>query len=424
MKQKVLWFLLGVFLFATAALNATTSAQAPLELKFIYQHGGPGPEFIKRLCREFGEQSGGKYHVNPIYVEGSYEGILEKLQALAAVKQLPELTQAGHQYFTFIRENLPIVPVQKFINAEKFDLSDFFPKMLDLAKDKKGVVYAIPFAVSTPVMFYNKNLFKTAGLNPQNPPKTYDEVRKAAKTLTKGDQYGVYYYYGMTGNWIFQSMVENYGGRMLTKNNKKVAFKTPGLKVLRYLNTLVNGDKSMPLIDEKQADQAFVAGKLGMYLTTTAHLTRYNKSNLPFEVGTIIHPSDGVSPRSAPAGGNSLYILKSTPEKEKAAWEFIKFATSPAGTTQTAQTFGYMVTRKSAMKRDDLMGKYLKATPPANTTYQQAPYMSPWCNFPGRSGTRIYKIVQDEIAATLNQQKTPEQAINDMVRKANAIIRK
>ncbi|GAB7388471.1 ABC transporter substrate-binding protein [Bacillaceae bacterium] len=422
MKRKLIALLLTLAIFGLLAGCTTSGNQAkeaaemedagkPVEIQFMHIHGGTQGEALNRLIEAYHNKQD-KVRVKPIYVEGSYEGILEKLQAMAASKQLPEVTQAGLVYTKYMIANMPIVPVQQFIDNEKMDTSDFYPKMLDLGKDEEGKQWGLPFAISTPVIYFNKEHFNQAGLDPNNPPKTFDEWREAAKKLTKDDQYGIYFNYSITGNWMFQAMIETMGGKMISEDSKSVLFdQEPGVRALKYWTDLVNLDKTMPNIDDKQAQQSFQSGKLSIYVGTTASLRGLQKGS-QFEVGTAPFPVDGVHPRRVPAGGNNVFILKSTPEKEKAAWDFIKFATSPEGTTIVSEGMGYMSVRKSAVERQELLGKYLKENPAAYTTYTQVDEMVPWYNFPG-GGTKIYKILQDNIQAALLKQKTPEQALKD-----------
>lgn len=423
MKRKLMAILLALVTAGSLAGCGTGGNQAkeaaktgdsgkPVEIQFMHIHGGTQGEALNKLIEAY-HQKQDKVRVKPIFVEGSYEGILEKLQAMAASKQLPEVTQAGFVYTKYMINNMPVVPVEQFIDSEKMDTSDFYPKMLNLGKDENGKQWALPFAVSTPVVYFNKEHFKQAGLDPANPPKTFDEWREAAKKLTKGDQYGIYFNYTITGNWMFQAMTETLGGKMISDDSKSVLFdQEPGVRSLKYWTDLVNVDKTMPNIGDKQAQQSFQSGKLSIYVGTTASLVGLQKGS-KFDVGTAPFPVDGVHPRRVPAGGNNVFIMKSTPEKEKAAWDFIKFATSPEGTSIVSQGMGYMAVRKSAVDRQDLLGKYLKENPAAHTTYTQVDEMVPWYNFPGRGGTKIYKIVQDNIQAALIKQKTPEQALKD-----------
>lgn len=426
--RSLISILLIICLFAAGCGNHSSSkenagnAGGKVKITFMHIHGGTAGEVMNKVVDDFNKKQD-KIEVTPLYVDGIYEGVLEKLQALAATNQLPEITQCGYQYTNFMVENMPIVPVYKFIEEEKYDTSDYYPTVLDLGKYKDGKQYGLCIAVSNPVLYYNKDLFKAAGLDPEKPPTTFDEVRECAKKIAKDDVAGVYFDYRISGNWLFQAMVESFGGKMVADDYKSVAFDGEnGVRALQYLTDLVNTDKTMPNIDNNQAMQSFTSGKLGMYVNTVAYMSALQK-NAKFNVGITKFPLDGNHPRKIPGGGNNGFILKTTPEKEKAAWEFLKYLSSPEGTTAIARGMGYMAVRKSAVENENLMGKYLKVeNSPAYTPYLQVDDMTQWNNFPGKGGTRIFKIVQDNIQAAIARQKTPDQALKDAAQEANGLI--
>lgn len=421
-RKSLLSLALAVVLLFSCAGFASL-AEAPVEIDFLYVHGGAGGELMKTFCEEFTAQSGGKIVVNPMFVEGSYEGAIEKLQILSMSGQLPEVTQAGHHYTYFMAENMPVVPVEDFIAAEEFDTSDFFEAMMDLGKGPGGRQYGMPFAISIPILYYNQDMFEREGIS--GPPKTYDEMREIAKKLTHDDQFGIYIGYSITGNWEVQCMIENYGGQMIADDRKSVAMGDAGLKTFELLNALQNEDMSMPALSGveggMQGTQLWSAGKVGMFISTIAGLSGHLK-DCQFTVLTAPHPDDGSGKRSVPAGGNCLYVLKSDEAREAASWAFMKFITAPEQNARVAQTMGYMTTSKRGVDDPALMGDYLNERPQAKTPYDDAANMSPWCNFPGTSGTKYFKITQDNIAAMLNQQKTPQQAFDDTVKDLNELI--
>lgn len=393
-----------------------------IELTFLHIHGGQGEEAINKLCEDYSKSTNGKVHVTPIYVDGAYEGALEKLQTMALSNDLPSITQAGHQYAYFMTENMPVKYVQDFIDEENYDTSDFYPTMLDLGRDEDGKLAGMPFAVSTAILYINKEMFEANGLDAQaDAPKTFDEMREIAKQLTHDGNYGAYIDYTITGNWEIQTMIEDMGGQMLTEDRSSMGCESEMEQTLGYLNSLVNEDKSMPLLTNDQAVEAFKAGKIGMYISSTADL-RGLQEGANFEIVTALHPTDGSGQKGAPAGGNSLYVLESTPEEEQASWDFIKYITSPEATAYVAQQFGYMVTRQSAYESQELMGDYLAENPAAAVTYEQVDWMTRWCNFPGDSGTKYVKVVQDGISAVLNNEKTAKEATKDIINDCNEII--
>jgi multiple sugar transport system substrate-binding protein len=385
----------------------------------MYIHGGVRGQLIRTLCEEFSQQSNGKYLVNPIYVEGSYEGIIERLMLLSLSDNLPELCHSGHNYLQFMTENLPVVPVQIFIDRDGYDISDIFPKMLDLSRDASGRIVGIPWMVSTGILCYNKEMFEANGINEL--PRTFDEMRGIAQRLTKDGNYGFYVEYEMTGLGMIQSFIENYGGQMLSTDRKSMGFYDAGLKTFELLNTLINIDKSMPLTSMVQAQEMFKAGKIGMYLTSTGNI-RAMQNDAPFTVRTAPHPTVDGNPYSVPAGGASTYILTQDSKKQETAWEFIKYTNTPEVATRIAQTWGSLVISQYALNTPEMMGDFLKNDPAAEATYYQAPYLSSFFNFPGSGGTRYVEITQNNIAAMLQGEMTPEQALQNTIIKLNELI--
>lgn len=431
-KRMIAALLAGVMTFSLAACGGSSGGDAgssseaadgdTIELTFLHIHGGAGEQAINKLCEDYSEQTNGKVHVTPIYVDGAYEGALEKLQTMALSGDLPSITEAGHQYAYFMTENMPVKYAQDFIDAEDYDVSDFYPTMLDLGRDEEGKLAGLPFGVSTAILYINKDLFEANGLDAEkDAPETFDEMRDLAKQLTHDGNYGAYIDYTITGNWEIQTMIEDMGGQMLTEDRSAMGCETQMQQTLEFLNTLVNEDKSMPLVTNDQAVEAFKAGKIGMYISSTADLKGIQNDS-DFEIVTALHPTDGSGQKGAPAGGNSVYVLESTPEEEQASWEFVKYITSPEATAYVAQQFGYMVTRQSAYESQELMGDYLEENPAAAVTYEQVDWMTRWCNFPGDSGTKYVQIVQDGISAVLNRQKTVEEATQDIINDCNDII--
>ncbi|MFW6362349.1 MAG: ABC transporter substrate-binding protein [Spirochaeta sp.] len=427
MKGKLVSVLVMVFVLMWTSCSSEEEVlnehEGPVEITFMHIHGGSSGEVVKQAAERFNSMQD-NIIVSPMYVEGSYEGVLEKLQALAAVDQLPDLTQSGFQYTNYMVENMPIIPAYEFIESENMDVSDFYPTMLNLARYTDGKIYGLPIAVSNPVLYYNLDFFEEAGLSEVDVPETFHELREISKRLTGNGKHGVYFDFSITGNWLFQAMVESFGGQMVADDQKSVAFDSrAGMEVMKYWNDLVNIDKSMPFLERTQAIQSFNQGNIAMFITTTAALRSF-QNNSNFEVGTAKFPTWENYRRQIPGGGNNGFVLESTPEKEQAAWEFLKYLSSPEGTTQIASGMGYMAVRQSAVSDPDLMGTYLREeNPPAYTTYTQIPDMTQWNNFPGRGGTRIFKIVQDNIQAVFSRQKTPEQGITEAARDANALIR-
>ena len=214
---------------ATVALGAARPVRAQgkvVEIEFLHIHGGIQQATVQKQIETFNAMHP-RVRVKELFVQGSYEGAVEKLQAMNAAGQAPAVAQGGFVYHKFYTGSFPITPVAKFITEEKFDTSDFPPAMLSLVKDDRGVQWGLPYAVSTPIFYCNEQAYRDAGLDPGKLPATWPDVVESARALAKGERAGVWYHYDITGNWLFQAMTEFAGGRMITPDGKSVAFAEP-----------------------------------------------------------------------------------------------------------------------------------------------------------------------------------------------------
>ncbi len=379
----------------------------PTRLVLAHVHAGKYGEALNNLVREFNRKQD-KVYVTTKLVYGDYEGIInEELMKT----ELPDIFQGGHSYLSYIKNNVDIVPVQQFVEAKKMDLSDFNANLLEFGKSEDdGKLYGMPFAISTPIIYYNKDLFKQAGLDPEKPPTTFDEVRQYAKKLADAEMQGVYYNYSISGNWMMQALIEGFGGKIADTEFRFNS--SEGERALQYLVDLIHSDKSMPNISESEAYGRFIYGKLGMFISTSASIKSILDTST-FEVGTAPFPTDGKNPRKVPGGGNSLYITKSTPEKEAAAWEFIKFATSAEGSVLFAQSTGYMTTSKSAVAQGGGMEQYIAANEQFQAPYDQFDDIVRWYNPPIALETKFHTILQKNVLYALTGAKSSKKALDD-----------
>ncbi|AET61067.1 family 1 extracellular solute-binding protein [Paenibacillus terrae HPL-003] len=424
MKRWSIVWMVAIILVVTACSkqpNAETqeqSNQGPVEIEFAHIFKS---DVIEKLTEEY-NRSQSKVHVKSVYLAANWDEMIEKLQTRAVSRQLPDVTVNGFPYTQFAIDNFGIAPLEGLQEGGTNDLSDFFPSTLDMAKGSDGKLYGLPFAVSSPIMFINKDLFREAGLDPDHPPQTWSEIREAAKKLTHGDQYGVYFDYNATGNWLFQGLLASAGGQLM-KDAASVGFNSgEGRKTLQYLYDLQNVDKTMPNLSKQQADQSFLSGNIAMSVVSAVNLVTY-KQQAKFDLGTAAFPTTDGKPRKVPGGGGNIMILAQDPGKQKAALDFMKYMTSPEATTKISQSIGYVVTRKSALEQDQLMGGYLKKEPVFQAPYEQMGDMIPWQGFPGENGPKIVTILKDHISAALLNQKSVDAALQEAEKQANALLK-
>src|ERR671937_1894608 len=154
--------------------------------KIVWWHamGGVNGEAVKKMVDGF-NKSQSNIKVEAVF-QGSYDDLLSKLNTALASNAAPALVQVFDIGQAYMRDSGQVVPMQAFIDRDKFDTSDFEPAVLNYYKFQDKL-QSMPFNSSSAILYYNKDAFKEVGLDPAKPPVTFSEVADAAKKLTKKD---------------------------------------------------------------------------------------------------------------------------------------------------------------------------------------------------------------------------------------------
>ena len=186
----------------------------------------------------------------------------------------------------------------------------------------------LAFAASDPIFYYNADLVKKVGGDPDHMPTTWDGVfALAAKIQALGDGTVGMSYRWMGDDWMFSALLFGNGGSMLSADEKKVAFDGPeGLAALKTLDAMVKVGK-MPNLTSDAMVQSFTAGKTGMFFWTTGALRSVmNGAGTKFDLRTTKIPLLNPEKGHLPTGGNAAVMFTTNPAKQQAVFEFLKFA--------------------------------------------------------------------------------------------------
>lgn len=357
----------------------------------------------------------------------SYEEATQKVLREAVTNQLPDVTFQGlNRIRVLVDKNIP-APLDGYIAAEKdFDKQGFHQAMYDIGT-ASGKVYALPFAISLPIVYVNLDLVKQAGGDVNNLPATWDGLLDLAKKVKAlgPDTNGITYAWDITGNWLWQAPVFARGGSMLNADETKVAFDGPeGQFAMRTIARLVT-EGGMPNLDQPSMRATFAAGKTGIHITSTSDLKKTTDMiGGKFALKTIAFP-DVVKPNGRlPAGGNVVLITAKDKAKRDAAWEVVKFWTGPKGAAIMAETTGYMPPNKVA---NDVYLKDFYANNPNNyTAVSQLALLTKWYAFPGDNGLKITDVIKDHLNSIVSgaRAKEPDAVLADMSRDVQALLPK
>jgi sn-glycerol 3-phosphate transport system substrate-binding protein len=409
--------------FATAAL-----AQAPVEVPFFFPVavGGPITKIIDGYAADFEKDNPG-IKLRPIY-SGSYQDTIAK--ALTAVKSgEPPVTSIllSTDMFTLIDEDA-IVPFDDLIKTaeDRAWLKSFFPAFMENSQTG-GKTWGIPFQRSTVVLYYNKEAFKEAGLDPNRPPGTWQEMADFAQKLTKRDasgnvtQWGVQIPSSGFPYWLFQGLAIENGVNLMNEAGTQVYYDKPEvIGALQYWVDLVNKYRVHPpgIVEWGTTPKDFFERKVAMMWTTTGNLTNV-KNNAKFDFGVAMLPAS--KQRGSPTGGGNFYIFKkSTPAQRDAAFKFIKWVTTPERAAQWGIDTGYVAVRPDAWETP-VMKQYVAGFPAAAVARDQLPFAK--AELSTHDNQRVTKALNDGLQAALTGTKSAEQAMKDAQREADRLLR-
>ena len=338
------------------------------------QSGDVGGKTIPKLADDF-NASQQKCFVDPIY-QGTYDDSLNKLKAGLQSKDTPALVQL-YDIGTRLLVDLKVAtPMQDFIDKEKYDISDLEPNVLAYYT-VDGKLWPMPFNTSGPMLYYNKDAFKAAGLDPEKPPRTWAEVQDAARKLVKKDASGKVTQYGVSFaiyGWFVEQLLAASGGLYVNNGNGRdktateATFNSPeGVKVLEWWKSMydegIMGNYGRTTVDTRNA---FLAGQTAMIIESTATLRGLiDGSKGKFELGTGFLPrpnEEAYQKAGTIIGGASNWIINNRPPAEQAcAWEFVKFLSAAPQQAYWHTASGYYPIRKSAYNEQvdkDWVAKY------------------------------------------------------------------
>ena len=419
---------LGALAAGTALPGMPALAQGASEISFFYPVavGGPITKLIDGFADGFQKDNPG-LTVKPIYA-GSYQDTIVK--ALTAHKSgTPPVTSVllSTDMFTLIDEDA-IVPFDEFIKTDddKAWLKSFYPAFMENSQTG-GKTWGIPFQRSTIVLYWNKEAFKEAGLDPEKPPKNWDEMTAFAQKLTKRDasgnvtQWGVQIPSSGFPYWLFQGLTTPAGAVLMNSAGTEVYLDKPEVvTALQYWVDLSTKHKVHPpgIVEWGTTPKDFFERKVAMMWTTTGNLTNV-RSNAKFPFGVGMLPAQKRS--GSPTGGGNFYIFKKAKRAEQeAAFKFIRWITTTDRAAQWGIDTGYVAVRPDSWETP-AMKKYVADFPQAAVARDQLPVSV--AEFSTHENQRVTKALNDGLQAALTGTKTPAAAMKDAQAEASRILK-
>ena len=428
MLNRIVRKSLAAVVLSMGAAMLSMTAQAQTEVSFFYPVavGGPITKIIDGYAAEFEKENPG-IKLKPIY-SGSYQESITK--ALTAVKsgEPPVMSiLLSTDMFTLIDEEA-IVPFDDFAKSaeDKAWVASFYPAFMENSQTG-GKTWGIPFQRSTIVLYWNKEMFKEAGLDPNRPPANWKETVDYGQKLTKRDASGKVTQWGVQipssgfPYWLFQALAIQNGVNLMNAAGTETYYDKPEvIAALQYWVDLARKDKIHPegIVEWGTTPKDFFEKKMAMMWTTTGNLTNV-RTNAKFDFGVAMLPAGKV--RGSPTGGGNFYLFaKSTPAQKEAAFKFIKWVTTPQRAAQWGIDTGYVAVRADAFETP-VMKTYVAGFAPAAVARDQLPYAK--AELSTHENQRVTKALNDALQAALTGTKPADQALKDAQRESERILR-
>lgn len=356
-------------LLSLIVLMAVVAFAAPVRVTMWYAQTGIYSQALLDLAEEFNQMHEGKYHVEMVYT-GNYQDTMLRLLAAMMANDLPTLAQIEQSRIGQFVDGMAFQDLYVFINNDpefQEEFHDYWPRFIE-ANTYDGKLYAFPLNNSTPLMYLNKDLFREAGLDPDNPPETWTEVYEASKKIkaVNPDYYG--YRLG-NDDWLLEAYLWQFGADIISEDGETMLIYSPeAVECWTFFHKAAHEGVFAYTPTGPEGNALDLSGQVAMVGRSTGSLG-YLIANVPYDLGATVMPRQ--VRQMVPIGGANVFMFANRPQAEKqAAWEFLKYATSYEGTLKYAMSTGYMTSRISAFESPEIQA-IMEADPRYALTYQQ-----------------------------------------------------
>jgi sn-glycerol 3-phosphate transport system substrate-binding protein len=417
------------------AIGLSSPAQAVTEINWWHAMSGELGKQVDKLAADF-NASQSQYRVVPSY-KGTYTETVTaaifafRSRSQPAIVQVNEIATA-----TMMAAKGAIYPVFELMRDEQeaFSPAAYLPAVTGYYADVAGNMLSFPFNASTPILYYNKKLFRDAGLDPEVAPKTWPEVGEAAKKLRAAGAIC-----GFTTSWPSWINVENFSAfhnlPISTRANgfggldAVLTFNNP--VVVRHIAQLAEWQttKAFDYSGRAQiAEPRFQNGECGIFIGSSA--TRADiKANSKFEVGYGMlpyWPDVAGAPQNTIIGGATLWVLRDRPRDEyKGVAKFFSFLSKPEVQASWHQNTGYLPVTRAAFELTRAQGFY-ERNPGTSISIEEITLKPPTANSRGvRLGSfvLIRDVIDDELEQAFSGKKSAQAAMDSAVERGNKLLR-
>ncbi|GAA1538855.1 ABC transporter substrate-binding protein [Brevibacterium picturae] len=383
---------------AAPAPSTEPSSSEPVTITFSsYSYGAQGTmgEGMQALLDAFADEHP-EITVEPQSVPTA--DVLTKARTDVAAGSAPDVVQLGYSKMAEAFETLPVQSLEQLAGDEWDGHVEGINEALVQTGENDGETAALPFTVSVPALFYNADLFRAAGLDPERPPTTIDEVRAAAEAIVANGTNGAYFAIAdaSKSDYLTQSVINSAGGSVVSKSGDVAVDSPEAVEALGAVQALVQ-DGLMPAVGVEDALANFSSGQLGMFVSSTAVAGNLAQAaEGAFELRSGGFPSFGASEARPTNSGAGLIVLSTDPAVQRASWEFVKFLTSAEGYSIITEQIGYLPMRADLAEDPAFLQEYFENNDLLVPSLEQLADVAPYLAFPGENANQAVVTLQDD----------------------------
>jgi len=427
LRQFTVVMALGILML----FPASDAMANPIEIQFWHAQRPPRENTLNKIVDAY-NKSQTKYQVVASF-KGSYDETLNAGIAAFRSKKQPHILQVyevGTQTMMLSNAIYPVFNLMKD-TGHNIDWKSYLQPVLSYYVSSNGELQSMPFNSSTPIMYYNKDLFKKAGLT--GPPRTWDEMGEYTKKLVaSGTEYG------MTSAWQTWVMIENYSAiqniPLATKSNgfdgldTELTINNP--MVVKHIERLKSWMDDKRFVYEereyKGPEAAFISGKCAILMDSIGAIGAVKSAKFDWGAAPLPVEASMKEPQNSIIGGASLWVLKGLPQEEyQGVADFLAFQASEEMQIIWHKETGYLPITMQAYNKLKADGFYLQE-PIQEVGILQLTRKDPTANSRGirlGSFSQIRDVMNEELEMLWQGKKTAKQALDEAVSRGNDILR-
>lgn len=411
-----------------ATLGANTraigAAQDAVEIEYWHINTESfGLSAVQRIIELFQEEYP---HITVVerFQTNSYTELLERVQTSMVAQTPPDVCQVGYSYLDYVARNFPFSTIDSLVeeNGDQEFMGAFEDNILELGRIG-GDLVGMPYGFSNMVVYFNAEQVTEAGYDPANMPTTWEEFREMAVAVNANTGQPPIYIQVSDDNWATQTMIDSNGGSLVRcdEGSVKAGFDQPeAVEAIQFWADLA-ADGLALVANADQGQQAFFTQNVTFAFQSIARRGNF-ESEASFDLQACAVPGFGDKSPKLTTGGNCLFVFSQDDAKKQAAWEFIKFCSSPAAQTVWVEETGYLPTRNDVADDPEYLQEFIQGNAIQQVAFNQSDVAAPWTSFPGNNGLQVGMELASAVEGALSGGQSAEEALGRAAEIANQLL--